>query len=53
MIRILTPSSTSCPARPEKNREPEVAFDQCVKLGATFCLPHQCVTDALVDRDAR
>jgi hypothetical protein len=25
-------------------------FNTCQKLGATFCLPHQCVTDALIDR---
>jgi len=25
-------------------------FDECVRLNATFCMPHQCVTDALLDR---
>ncbi|MCC7353512.1 MAG: hypothetical protein IT330_07110 [Anaerolineae bacterium] len=39
----LLPNGTQAP-------EPEEAFDTCVKLGATFCMPHQCVTDALVDR---
>ncbi len=30
----------------------EVAFDQCAAFGATFCMPHQSVTDALLDRRA-
>jgi hypothetical protein len=25
-------------------------LDECAALGATFCMPHQSVTDALVDR---
>ena len=29
--------------------EPERVFDTCKELGATFCLPHQCVTDRLLD----
>ena len=49
MIRIITPSFNIVPGGP-KEREPEVTFDECVKLNATFCLPHQCVTDALLDR---
>jgi len=49
MIRILTPSFNITPGGSRKN-EPEVVLDQTKKLGATFCLPHQCVTDALVDR---
>lgn len=49
IIRILTPSFNILPGGP-KEREPEVALDQCVQLNATFCLPHQCVTDALLDR---
>jgi hypothetical protein len=27
-------------------------FDLCQKMHATFCMPHQCVTDALLDRRA-
>ncbi len=49
MIRILTPSFNVVPGGPRES-EPEVVLDHCKKLGATFCLPHQCVTDALVDR---
>ncbi len=49
VIRIITPSFNIVPGGP-KEREPEVAFDECVRLNATFCLPHQCVTDALLDR---
>jgi len=49
MIRILTPSFNLQPGGPAES-EPEAVLDECKKLGATFCLPHQCVTDALVDR---
>jgi hypothetical protein len=49
MIRILTPSFNVRPGGPPEN-EPEVVLDQCKEFGATFCLPHQCVTDALIDR---
>lgn len=49
MIRILTPSFNIRPGGPPEN-EPEMVLDQCKALGATFCLPHQCVTDALIDR---
>jgi hypothetical protein len=49
MIRILTPSfNVRRGGSPED--KPKAAFDRCRELGATFCLPHQCVTDALVDR---
>ena len=49
MIRILTPSFNITPGGLPEN-EPEVVLDKTVELNATFCLPHQCVTDALVDR---
>jgi len=49
MIRILTPSFDLLPNGPPDNT-PEAVLDQTKALGATFCLPHQCVTDALVDR---
>jgi hypothetical protein len=49
MIRIVTPSFNVVPGGPHDD-EPEAAFDQCTEFGATFCMPHQCVTDALIDR---
>lgn len=50
MIRIITPIFNITPdGNPES--EPEVMFDQCKnELNATFCMPHQAVTDALLDR---
>lgn len=51
MILVLTPSFNLLPGGPKEN-EPELVFDRCRELGATFCLPHQCVTDALVDKRA-
>jgi len=49
MLRILTPIFNITPGGPVES-EPEVMFDLCKQLGARFCLPHQCVIDALVDR---
>lgn len=49
MIRILTPSFNIRPGGASTD-EPEIVFDRCRKFGATFCMPHQCVTDALLDR---
>jgi hypothetical protein len=46
---ILTPHFNIVPGGPPES-EPERVFDTCKELGATFCYPHQCVTDALVDR---
>jgi hypothetical protein len=52
MIRILTPIFNLTPnGSPESN--PERMLDLCKQLGATFCMPHQCVTDALVDRRSK
>ena len=49
MTRILTPIFNITPGGAAES-EPEVMLDRCKKFGATFCMPHQCVTDALVDR---
>lgn len=46
---ILTPTFNILPGGPQE-LEPERVFDRCKALGATFCLPHQCVTDVLLDR---
>jgi hypothetical protein len=51
IIRIYTPWFNITPGGPEEN-DPELVMDTCAKWGATFCLPHQAVTDALVDRRA-
>ncbi len=48
IIRIYTPSFDLDPDGASARQ----VFDQCAAYGATFCLPHQCVTDALVDRRA-
>lgn len=49
MIRILTPIFNIAPGGPA-DQEPERMFDLCQELDASFCLPHQAVTDALIDR---
>lgn len=51
MIRILTPIFNINPGGSPES-EPARMLEQCQKLGATFCMPHQCVTDALLDRKA-
>lgn len=48
LIRIITPWVNIKPGGP-KEHEPEAALDECARLGATFCMPHQSATDALVD----
>jgi hypothetical protein len=45
----LSPHFNFVPGGPPEN-EPDRVFDTCRSFGATFCMPHQCVTDALVDR---
>ena len=51
IIRIYTPIFNLSPnGNPES--DPEGMLDLCKKFNATFCMPHQCVTDALVDRRA-
>ena len=49
MIRILTPIFNITPGGDPKT-EPEALFDLCKKYNGTFCMPHQAVTDALLDR---
>jgi len=46
---ILTPHFNILPGGPPE-KEPERVFDECKARGATFCMPHQYVTDALVDQ---
>ena len=47
-ISIITPSFNIKSGGPFE-LEPERVFDQCKEFGATFCFPHQTVTDALMD----
>ncbi len=49
MIRIVTPHFNIMPGGPPE-MEPERVFDACAENGAIFCMPHQSMTDALVDR---
>jgi hypothetical protein len=48
-IRIITPMFNVLPGG-DPDTEPEKMLDYCQSLGATFCMPHQSVTDALIDR---
>jgi hypothetical protein len=48
-ILVLTPHFSILPSGPPE-MEPARVFDRCRELGATFCFPHQSVTDALADR---
>jgi hypothetical protein len=48
-ILIATPGFNIVPGGPAAN-EPEPLLDEARKYKATFCMPHQCVTDALLDR---
>jgi len=52
IIRIYTPEFDLGPNATSENSA-QSAFDRCAQLGAMYCLPHQCVTDALLDRRAR
>lgn len=49
LIKILTPHFNIKPGG-QKDLEPEAVIEKCRKDGAVFCLPHQMVTDALIDR---
>jgi len=48
-IRIITPHFNIRPGGPAE-MEPERVFAACKEQGADFCLPHQGITDALMDR---
>jgi hypothetical protein len=59
IIRIYTPAFSLAGAPnanlgklPAADDSAEAMFDLCAAYHATFCLPHQCVTDALLDRRA-
>ncbi len=48
-VRIITPWFNLLPGGPAE-LEPERVFDECAANGADFCMPHQAMTDALLDR---
>lgn len=48
-ILILTPGFNPLPDA-KAAEGPEAAFDNCRKLGATFCMPHTGTTDKLIDK---
>ncbi len=52
IIRIYTPAFDLSPNAAVGDTA-QAVFDQCATFHATFCMPHQCVTDALLDRRAR
>jgi len=49
MTLIFTPQFNIVPGGPPEE-DPERVFDRCKELGAAFCMPHQCMTDRLIDR---
>lgn len=51
VIRIYTPAFDLSPNAAARDTA-QAVFDQCAAFHATFCMPHQSVTDALVDRRA-
>ena len=55
-IRVSTPHfpvTAQTPVTGFTGAEVDRILDQEAKFGAVFCLPHQCVTDAMVDRCSR
>jgi hypothetical protein len=52
IILMLTPQFNAIPGGPAE-QEPEAVIAACQKMGAAFCMPHQQVTDALLDRTTR
>ncbi len=49
LLTIWTPHINIVPGGPAET-EPEAVFDRCAELDATFCFPHSCCVDALLDR---
>jgi hypothetical protein len=52
IILMLTPQFNVSPDSPA-SLEPEAVIAECKNAGAAFCMPHQQVTDALLDRTTR
>ena len=53
IIRICTPGLADLADTPQAMGEAERVFDDVAALGVDVCMPHQCTTDALVDRRSR
>ncbi len=51
-IRIITPHFNIRPGGPPE-MEPERVIAACKEQHGTFCMPHQAITDALIDRRDR
>lgn len=51
MIQLMNPTFNLVPGGEPEN-EPEAVLDRCAANGCTICMPHQAVTDALLDRRA-
>jgi len=49
IIKIFTPSFEIFEKRPAEISVEE-ALDTCAEMGTSICMPHQCVTDMLVNR---
>jgi len=49
IVRIWTPNFKLTP-KDDAEYTPEQAFDLCKEKGASICMPHQSVTDALMDK---
>ena len=52
IILMLTPQFNMSPDSPA-DQQSEAVIAECKKAGATFCMPHQQVTDTLLDRTMR
>lgn len=50
IIRICTPGLEDLADTPQAMGKAERVFDDVAALGVDVCMPHQCTTDALVDR---
>jgi hypothetical protein len=52
-IMIVTPQFNIPGFNAGPGQDAEKVLDDCAKAGATFCFPHQCITDTLIDKMSR
>ena len=50
VTRIITPHFNLPGTQGPADMEPEAVFDNVKKMGATFCMPHTCITDTILDK---